>query len=209
VNAARALARRLSRPGTDAGDLVSEAFARVLAILRRGAGPHAQFRPYLLTTLRHLASDNARQARMLEYSADPGERADARAVRIDIRDPALASLERALAARAFRSLPGRQRAILWHTAIEGSTPAEAAPLLGLTPNGAAALAYRAREGLRQAYLQAHIAEPAQAGCRPIAGRLGAWIRGRLSKKQTAWVKAHLSACGRCRALAAELRDLNA
>jgi hypothetical protein len=31
-----------------------------------------------------------------------------------------------------------------------------APLLGLTANSVAALAYRAREGLRQAYLQMHL-----------------------------------------------------
>ena len=56
-------------------------------------------------------------------------------------------------ARAFASLPERWQAVLWHTEIEGARPADVAPLLGLTANGVAALAYRAREGLRQAYLQ--------------------------------------------------------
>lgn len=37
---------------------------------------------------------------------------------------------------------------------EGRTPAELAPVLGVSPNGVAALACRARKGLRQAYLQA-------------------------------------------------------
>ena len=53
-------------------------------------------------------------------------------------------------ARAFASLPERWQAVLWHTEIEGARPADVAPLLGLTANSVAALAYRAREGLRQA-----------------------------------------------------------
>jgi len=38
--------------------------------------------------------------------------------------------------------------VLWHSEIEGARPAEVASLLGLTANGVAVLAYRAREGLR-------------------------------------------------------------
>jgi anti-sigma factor RsiW len=82
-------------------------------------------------------------------------------------------------------------------------------LLGLTPNGVSALAYRAREGLRQAYLQEYLAEPAEEGCRRAAGKLGAWIRGGLGKRENARVEAHLSECGQCRALAAELTGVNA
>jgi hypothetical protein len=35
----------------------------------------------------------------------------------------------------------------------GESPSEIAPLLGMTPNGVSSLAYRAREGLRRAYLR--------------------------------------------------------
>src|SRR2546430_10213444 len=45
---------------------------------------------------------------------------------------------------------------LWQLEVEGKTPAEVAPMFGLSGNGASALAMRAREGLRQAYLQEHI-----------------------------------------------------
>jgi DNA-directed RNA polymerase specialized sigma24 family protein len=75
-------------------------------------------------------------------------------------------------ARAFRSLPERWQAVLWHTDIEASGPAEIAWLLGLSANSVAALAYRAREGLRQAYLQMHLSEVVRQECRPIAGKLG-------------------------------------
>ena len=39
---------------------------------------------------------------------------------------------------------------------EGQSPGEIAPLLGLTANGVSAMAFRAREGLRKAFLQAHV-----------------------------------------------------
>ena len=42
--------------------------------------------------------------------------------------------------------------VLWHTEVEGQRPAEVAPLLGMSPNSVSALAYRAREGLRQAFV---------------------------------------------------------
>ena len=98
--------------------------------------------------------------------------------------------------------------MLWHTEIEGQSPAEVAPILGLTANGVSALAYRAREGLRQAYLQVHLAETTDRHCRTAAERLGAWTRGGLAKREKAQVEAHLDDCDRCRALAAELADVN-
>ena len=53
-------ARRLALsmvPHDVADDIVAEAFARVLAAIRGGGGPDAAFRGYLLTAVRHLASD--------------------------------------------------------------------------------------------------------------------------------------------------------
>lgn len=51
------------------------------------------------------------------------------------------------------------------------TPQDVAPILGLTSNGVAALAYRAREGLRTAWLQAHVSDPgATADCRGRSAR---------------------------------------
>jgi hypothetical protein len=66
--------------------------------------------------------------------------------------------DRSLASRAFARLPERWQEALWHTEIEGLSPADAAPLMGLSPNGMSALAYRARGGLREAYLQVHLAQ---------------------------------------------------
>jgi len=204
VAAARALARQLVRGRAEADDVVAEAFAKVLAQLRRGRGPDGAFRPYLLTTVRRAAIDRLRAEGKVVVSGemeafDPGVR---------FADPAVAKLERSMIARAFASLPERWRAVLWHTEIEGARPAEVAELLGLTANGVAALAYRAREGLRQAYLQMHLSGVARGECRPVVTKLGAYVRGGLAKRDTAAVAAHLDQCADCHAVYLELADVN-
>lgn len=210
VSAAYNLARQLARSPAEADDLVSDAFAKVLDTLRDGRGPDVAFRAYLLTTLRHTAYDRTRKERKVELSDDVTavSGVDTDQVSVPFSDTAVAGLERSLAARAFATLPERWQAVLWHTEIEGQSPAEVAPHLGISANGVSALAYRAREGLRQAYLQVHLAETEPARCRSTVDRLGAWTRGGLAKRENAQVEAHLDECDRCRALAAELADVN-
>ena len=210
TGAAHNLARQLARSSSEADDLVSEAFAKVLDTLRGGKGPDTAFRAYLLTALRHTAYDRTRKERRVDLNEDMTEvgGAAAEALTVPFSDTAVAGLERTMAARAFARLPERWQAVLWHTEIEQQSPAEVAPLLGLTANGVSALAYRAREGLRQAYLQVHLQENAEERCRACAERLGAWTRDGLSKRERAQVENHLDECDRCRALAAELADVN-
>ncbi len=207
--AAYNLARQLARSSAEADDLVSEAFAKLLDTLRGGGGPDSAFRAYLLTALRHCAYDRTRRDRRIDLTDDESAYDSG----VPFTDTAVAGLDRSLAARAFATLPERWQTVLWHTEIEGQSPAEVAPLLGLTPNGVSALAYRAREGLKQAYLQVHLADTAAGGggldrCRVAVDRLGAWTRSGLSKRETAQVEQHLDECDRCRALAAELADVN-
>jgi RNA polymerase sigma factor (sigma-70 family) len=202
--AAKSLARQLVHGAADTDDVVAEAFARVLDLLRRGGGPVDGFRPYLLTAVRRVAYDRYRgERRQVAAGAveelDPGQ---------PFIDPAVEDLERSLIARAFGSLPERWRAVLWHTEIEDAKPADVAPLLGLTANGVAALSYQAREGLRQAYLQMHLSVFARHECRPTLAKLGAYVRGGLSKRDTDSVNKHLDRCEDCRAVYAELTDVN-
>jgi len=210
VGAAYNLARQLARSSTEADDLVSEAFAKLLDRLRAGKGPDSAFRAYLLTALRHTAYDKTRKDRRLDLNEDMahvgGSARDA--LTTPFADTAVAGLERTLAAKAFARLPERWQAVLWHTEIEQQTPAQVAPLLGLTANGVSALAYRAREGLRQAYLQVHLAETGAERCHAAADKLGAWTRDGLSKRERAQVETHLDECERCRVLALELADIN-
>ncbi|MDT0301819.1 sigma-70 family RNA polymerase sigma factor [Streptomonospora wellingtoniae] len=204
VGAARGLARQLVRSESEVDDAVAETFARVLALLGRGGGPADGFRAYLLTAVRHVAYDRFRGEKK-QVATDDMDVFDSGEPFVD---SALAGLERSLIARAYLSLPERWQAVLWYTEIEGIKPAEAATSLGMNPNSVAALAYRAREGLRQAYLQMHLAGGAAEACRPAVSRLGAYVRGGLAKRDTADVDRHLDDCGTCREVYAELMDVN-
>jgi RNA polymerase sigma factor (sigma-70 family) len=209
VRSATILAMQLSSSSADADDLVSDAFAKVLAALRSGGGPGAAFRPYLLTAVRHAAYDRTRKEKRLELAGDieevPGA---ARATSVPFRDKAVEDLDQALAATAFASLPERWQTVLWHTAIEGQSPGEIAPLLGLTANGVSAMAFRAREGLRKAFLQAHVKQEPAERCRATVTKLGAWTRGGLKGREAVQLDAHMDDCAECRKLASELADVN-
>jgi RNA polymerase sigma factor (sigma-70 family) len=202
--AARRMARQLSASPHDVDDLVAEAFARVFDMLSAGRGPDSAFRAYLLTAVRNGMYERARRDRRLELSEDMG-RHDRGEPWVD---PAEAELNSALAARAFASLPERWRTVLWYSEVEQESTAEVGSRLGLRPNAVAALAYRAREGLRQAFLQAHVSGCDEEACRETVARLGSWTRDRLSTGDAARVEAHLATCRRCRQVAAELGEVN-
>jgi RNA polymerase sigma factor (sigma-70 family) len=201
--AATRLARQLVST-SDADDLVSEAFAKVLNVLLAGGGPDVAFRAYLLTAVRRLHVDKIRATNramptddLTQY--DQGE---------PFNDTVLAGFEGGAAARAYASLPERWQLVLWHLEVEGQKPAEVAPLLGMTPNSVSALAYRAREGLRQAYLQMHSADINDADCQWVHDRLGAYVRKGLSRRDAAKVEEHLRTCRKCTALFLELSEVN-
>ncbi|MFI7130271.1 sigma-70 family RNA polymerase sigma factor [Nonomuraea sp. NPDC050153] len=203
VAAARALARQLVRR-SEVEDVVAEAFTKILDLVGRGGGPEAGFRTYLLTVVRRTVYGRSRiesrQVTTEEIEAyDPG---------VPFVDPALVGLERSLIAKAFLSLPERWRAVLWHTEVERCKPAEVAPLLGLSPNGVAALAYRAREGLRQAYLQMHLGSPPRHDCRPVLGKMSAYVRDGLTRRDAKEVDEHVKACEECNGVLLELTDVN-
>lgn len=202
VDSARAAARALTRSHSDADDLTSEAFARVLRALQNGGGPEVSFRPYLVTAVRNVFYDKVRRNRE-EPSPDMSDE-----VNVALLDAANSQEDGAFAAAAFAALPERWQLVLWHTEVEGRTVAEVAPLLGLAPNAVAALAYRAREGLRQAYLQAHLRDQQAAECRECSASLGAYVRDGLSARDRRRIDAHLEGCESCTALVAELTDTN-
>ncbi|WP_051551290.1 sigma-70 family RNA polymerase sigma factor [Nocardioides sp. URHA0020] len=203
VEAARRLGRQLV-PGPDVDDLVSESFTKVLSVLQRGGGPDLAFRAYLLTAVRRVHVDRIRATARLHTTDDltpfdPG---------VPFRDTAVEGFESAAAARAFASLPERWQLVLWHTEVEGQKPAEVAPLLAMSPNAVSALAYRAREGLRQAYLSMHGAASGDGACERTRAELGAYVRGGLSRRDAARVEEHLERCRRCTALYLELTEVN-
>ena len=203
-HAAERMARQLVGQA-DADDLAGDAFAKVLDALRGGGGPDVSFRAYLLTTVRRVHVDRMRSGKrftatddIAAYEREPES----------FDDPSVTGFESGAAARAFAALPERWQAVLWHTEVEGEKPAAVAPLLGLTANGVSALAYRAREGLRQAYLQQHLADVANDRCRWSTERLGAYVRGGLTKRENKILREHLDECVKCTAVYLELVEVN-
>ncbi|MFJ8169402.1 RNA polymerase sigma factor [Streptomyces sp. NPDC094473] len=113
-----------------------------------------------------------------------------------------------LVAAAFRALPERWRAVLWHSVVEEEPAAKVGTLLGLTPSGVASLTARAREGLREAYLAAHAVQGAgDEECRRCGDRLAAAVR-RTRPRRDPLLDRHLERCGRCRRAARDLTELN-
>ncbi|MFI5805808.1 sigma-70 family RNA polymerase sigma factor [Streptomyces sp. NPDC051561] len=217
----RRYARTCCRDAHTADDLTAEVFARTLQAVRGGSGPEHAVRAYLLTTVRRVAAawaKTTRREQLVEdfavFAAQAGRASevsddDTLDLGADVR--AMHEAEQTLAMQAFRSLPERWQAVLWHTTVEEESPSAVAPLFGLTANATAVLASRAREGLKQAYLQAHVSTSLTAGgdCAQYADRLGAYSRGGLRMRAERGLRKHLEECAKCRLAAGELRDVNA
>jgi RNA polymerase sigma factor (sigma-70 family) len=187
----------------DRDDLVAESFTQVLRVLRAGRGPDEKLRPYLLTTVRNAVTDSYRRDSAQSVVAEVPDTPPP-----DGRDPADARMHAMVAATAFRRLPHRWRCVLWYTEVEQRSPAEVAELLGLKPNGVAALAYRAREALRQAYLDQYLPTASPRQCRPVVEQLAKWVRHKSPVSARKRISAHISECGCCRGLATDLERLN-
>ena len=206
--AAQAVARQYARSQSDAEDITSDAFAKVLSVIAGGGGPDEAFRAYLFTVVRRLAYATAQGVQRVHVTDDVATFETAFGAAGSVEEPALEGFERTVVARAYDALPERWQAVLWYTEIEGMSAAQIAPLLGLSANGVAALTYRAREGLRQGYLQQHLTTAPTKQCSAVVDKLGAYVRGGLSARDTGPVETHLGECTECQLLVAELGDVN-
>jgi RNA polymerase sigma factor (sigma-70 family) len=187
----------------DADDLVSEAYTRIYQRVLAGGGPSGAFRPYLYTTIRNLASSWGARSRDVQVD-DIADYEDPST----LDDPVAIALDRTLTARAFRSLPERWQSVLWYTEVEGMDPHEVAPILGMSANGVAALSYRAREGLRKAWLQAHVSEPgASEACKWTMTRLGDHARHSLTERELEKINEHLLGCAKCAIVSEEVDEV--
>ncbi|MER6698029.1 sigma-70 family RNA polymerase sigma factor [Streptomyces fimicarius] len=214
-------ARSCCRDAHTADDLTAEVFARTLQAVRGGKGPTEAVRAYLMTAVRHVAAAWTKSAKR-EHLVDDfavfaaqasrsSEVSDDDTLELGADVLAMHEAEQTMAMQAFRSLPERWQAVLWHTTVEEESPSEIAPLFGLTANATAVLASRAREGLKQAYLQAHVSQALTTGgdCAQYADRLGAHARGGLRTRAERGLRKHLDECAKCRVAAGELDHVNA
>lgn len=188
----------------DPDDLVQEAYTRIFQAIQRGGGPTGSFRAYLFSSIRNAAASwgRARQETAideLDAVADP-ETTD---------EAAEDALDRGLTHRAFRSLPTRWQEVLWYTEIEQMKPAQVAPLLGMKPAAVSQLAVRAREGLREAWITAHLASLDDGSeCQWMIERLGAYARGNVSARDRRKIDEHLGECTRCTIVASEAQHVS-
>ncbi|MEV7981242.1 sigma-70 family RNA polymerase sigma factor [Streptomyces sp. NPDC086519] len=219
ADAVRRYARTCCRDGHTAEDLTAEVFARMLQAVRGGSGPEYAVRAYLLTSVRRVAAQwtrSARRERLVDdfalfaaQSARGSEGSDNDTLDLGADVRAMHEAEQSMAMQAFRSLPERWQAVLWHTEVEDESPSEVAPLFGLDANGTRVLASRAREGLRQAYLQAHVSAALvdDEECARYADRLGGYARRKLRVRAERGLRKHLEECARCRLAAAQIEEV--
>ncbi len=201
-------ARKAARAVTswhDPEDLAQEAFTRIFAAIKNGKGPTDNFRAYLYATLR---SVSMAWSAKLEPTVDLSTQEN-----LLITDSDIASLteDKRLTLSAFRNLPQDWRTVLWYSEIEGMTPAEIAPIMGLNPRAVSALAFRAREGLRDSWLQAHIPTTSQASseeCQWSEQHIASYARGSITTRRKTRIENHLKRCNDCSLLLAELQGVS-
>ncbi|GGS32662.1 hypothetical protein Snoj_01470 [Streptomyces nojiriensis] len=202
-----AYARTCCRDLSTAQDLAAEAFARTYRAIAWGAGPEYAWRPYLLTCVRRLAAAWARDAARTRLSDDFEEWAAQLSDGQDTEDAVFSAEEGSLVLRAYRSLPERWQAVLWHSVVEHEPAAETAARLGISAGGVGSLVARAREGLREAYLRAHLDQAASDECRHYGGQIAARLR-RPGRRLTRDLGRHLQGCDDCARAERDLRDVN-
>lgn len=186
----------------DPDDIVAESYLRIFQAMQSGGGPKGAFRPYLYRTIRNVALSWKTE----QYPVPLDEATDVADDKIDIET---STLENTITVKAFRTLPERWKDILWYSEIEGMDNADIAPLLGLTPTATAALAYRAREGLKKAWLQAHVSDKGVPhDCRWTTERMGDYSSGALTAKATKRFVSHLPSCARCSILVEEVDEIS-
>ncbi|MFJ1559260.1 sigma-70 family RNA polymerase sigma factor [Streptomyces mirabilis] len=219
AEAVRRYARTCCRDAHTADDLTAEVFARMLQAVRRGHGPQHAVRAYLLTTVRRVAASWTKSAKREQLvddfavfaaqSSRTSEVSDEETLDLGADVRAMHEAEQSMAMQAFRSLPERWQAVLWHTEVEDESPSEVATLFGLDANGTRVLASRAREGLKQAYLQAHVSATLTLDeeCARYADRLGAYARGGLRTRAERGLRKHLEECSKCRLAAGQIKEV--
>jgi len=206
---ALALARRLTSRGAD--DVVAEAFARILRVVRSGKGPVSNFQAYLSTTIRSLIIDASRvkssnvvpigDQTVLAYLSGtvPGPED------IITHGP---GIEADVAKAAWESLSERDRAIMWATAVDGYSTAEIAAQMGVSTGRAAVWVHRARQRIRAAFLANQAPATGDAVCDRHRRHLRMYLRGKLSDAEDRALSTHLQGCRGCADAFAVARDVN-
>lgn len=130
----------------EAEDITQEAFLRALRHLDGYRPTSGSFRPYLIAVAQNLLRDRWRSERRVRF-------VDAELDMLPARDrgpetSALAAEQRAALVAALAELPSTYQAVLRLRLLEGRSAADAAQVLGRTPDAVRQLQHRALVALR-------------------------------------------------------------
>jgi RNA polymerase sigma factor (sigma-70 family) len=176
-----AVAVRVARRATnkvDPEDLASEAFMNVLKAIKNGSGPRENFRAYLLTAVRNVAATQGSSG-----DSQPRSPFDEEVLSqtIPVEDHQESVAEKMLTVRAFRSLPTRWQEVLWYRDVEDLSVADVAKIVGMSANAVTQLIRRAREGMKQAWIQGQLnASNTTPECAWLIERVSKYSRDKLT-----------------------------
>jgi RNA polymerase sigma factor (sigma-70 family) len=192
---------RLTGSPEDAADATQEAFVNVLRRLQEDDRPVLEFSSYLFAAARNESYGLMRQRARQRPSESPPEEVG-RVADVDT-DPERAALLRdtqEAVQQANAKLAPRHREALALREVAGRSYDEVAEIMGITPNAAAQLIWRARTKLREALTAGAVASVVATSedCE--------WAQLLLSRSQDgeqvdaadrAWLEEHLDECGSC------------
>lgn len=161
---------------TMASTAVSEAYGTVFTVLRAGRGTAESFRTQLLAAVRN-ASIDLRRASAVDAADLP--------------------LDRSVLTEAYTRLPERWRSVLWLGTVEGMDAIAMAPIVGLSADAVTQLSDRARHGLHEQFLHAHLAETGDRNCARAVARLGAHADDTVGDADREKLDRHLRLCDAC------------
>ena len=201
-----AYARSLTGSAAVAEDLAAEAHFRVW---RRISAGHTVDNPsaYLTTTVRNLAAGLGRAQREIardaaELPEDP-ERAETLAA-----DPERRASHVDLISRLLKELPERWAKALWYAEVEDLPMEAVGERIGASAGTTAVVLTRARERLRQAFLQSQPGRPANEECEQYWKQMPTIVRSTASARRSKHVLDHCDGCEDCRGRLLALTEEN-
>jgi RNA polymerase sigma factor (sigma-70 family) len=201
-----AYARSLTGSAAMAEDLAAEAHFRVWRRIRAGH-PVDNVSAYLTTTVRNLAAGLGRAQREIagdvaQLPEDP-ERAGTAAA-----DPERRASQADLISRLLKELPERWARALWYAEVEDLPMEAVGAHIGASAGTTAVVLNRARERLRQAFLQSQPGVPASEECEQYWKLMPTVVRAAASPRRTRNVLDHCEDCADCRDRMLALTEAN-
>lgn len=201
-----AYARSLTGSATMAEDLAAEAHFRVWRRIQAG-NEVDNVAAYLTTTVRNLAAGLGRAQREIardvtQLPEDPARDGAA------IEDPEQRASHVDLITRLLKELPDRWAKALWFAEVEDLPMEAVGERIGATAGTTAVVLTRARERLRQAFLQSQPGSPLSEACEPYWKQMAPIVRGTASARRTRTVTEHCDECDDCRARMLVLAEAN-